>query len=181
MGDVLRKHHEITPATPSSLDIEKLVESMLSTVTSTLSNPVCFTFTPFDVRSEKVRTQEMGIGNWVADILLHAYAEMLEETSSKSRSKGEDKEGVTDGNVKQDGKVEVKGTDASGRADAVIICGGTLRGDSVYPPGKSVATLFDSACKVWLTTYISPDAGKITLGDILEIMPFDDPVVCLEV
>lgn len=24
-------------------------------------------------------------------------------------------------------------------------------------------------------------SGKITLGDLLEIMPFDDPVVCLEV
>ncbi|KAJ9115326.1 hypothetical protein QFC24_007035 [Naganishia onofrii] len=151
------KHHEITPATPSSPDIEKLVKSLLSTVTSTLSNPVCFTFTPFDVRSEKVRTQEMAIGNWVADILLHAYAEMLEETSLKSRGKGEDTKDVTGENAKEDGKGGDRGTNADGRADAVIICGGTLRGDSVYPP------------------------GKITLGDILEIMPFDDPVVCLEI
>ena len=80
----------------------------------------------------------MAIGNWVADILLHAYAEMLEETS------------------KMDEEDHVA-RDFDGRADAVIICGGTLRGDSMYPP------------------------GKITLGDILEIMPFDDPVVCLEV
>ena len=42
-------------------------------------------------------------------------------------------------------------------ADACIICGGTLRGDSQYGP------------------------GKIGLGDILEIFPFDDAVVCLEV
>ncbi|KAJ9106431.1 hypothetical protein QFC21_001577 [Naganishia friedmannii] len=139
------KHHEITPATPSSPDIENLVKSLLSTVTSTLSNPVCFTFTPFDVRSEKVRTQEMAIGNWVADILLHAYAEMLEETASKSRGNGEDKKDTTDEDVTKGGKGEDKGRDADGRAHAVIIC------------------------------------GKITLGDILEIMPFDDPVVCLEI
>lgn len=115
-----------------------MTESLLSTVNSTLANPVCYTLTPFDVRSEKVRTEEMAIGNWVADILLHAYAEMLEETS------------------KMDEEDHVA-RDFDGRADAVIICGGTLRGDSMYPP------------------------GKITLGDILEIMPFDDPVVCLEV
>ncbi|KAG7092166.1 hypothetical protein E1B28_008535 [Marasmius oreades] len=44
-----------------------------------------------------------------------------------------------------------------GGADAVFICAGTLRGDSEYGP------------------------GSITLGDILEILPFDDPVVVLEV
>lgn len=132
------KHHEITPATPTSAEIENLTESLLSTVNSTLANPVCYTLTPFDVRSEKVRTEEMAIGNWVADILLHAYAEMLEETSKMDE----------EDHVAQN---------FDGRADAVIICGGTLRGDSMYPP------------------------GKITLGDILEIMPFDDPVVCLEV
>jgi hypothetical protein len=29
--------------------------------------------------------------------------------------------------------------------------------------------------------HVHRPSGKITLGDILEIMPFDDPVVCLEV
>lgn len=78
----------------------------------------------------------MAIGNWVADILLHAYAEMLEETSLMSRGKGEDTKDVTGENAKEDGKGGDRGTNADGRADAVIICGGTLRGDSVYPPGK---------------------------------------------
>ncbi|KAF8556890.1 Metallo-dependent phosphatase [Imleria badia] len=41
-------------------------------------------------------------------------------------------------------------------SDGVLICAGTLRGDSVYP------------------------AGEITLGNILEILPFDDPTVVLE-
>ncbi|KAF9452854.1 Metallo-dependent phosphatase [Macrolepiota fuliginosa MF-IS2] len=44
----------------------------------------------------------------------------------------------------------------SGGSDGVFICAGTLRGDSMYGP------------------------GIITVGDILEILPFDDPVVVLE-
>ncbi|KIY67658.1 Metallo-dependent phosphatase, partial [Cylindrobasidium torrendii FP15055 ss-10] len=43
-----------------------------------------------------------------------------------------------------------------GGSDAVFICAGTLRGDSMYGP------------------------GHITLGDILEILPFEDPIVVLE-
>ncbi|KAG9318101.1 Metallo-dependent phosphatase-like protein [Chiua virens] len=41
-------------------------------------------------------------------------------------------------------------------SDGVLICAGTLRGDSQYP------------------------AGEITRGNIMEILPFDDPVVVLE-
>ncbi|KAJ7286039.1 Metallo-dependent phosphatase-like protein [Mycena rebaudengoi] len=43
-----------------------------------------------------------------------------------------------------------------GGADGVFICAGTLRGDSVYGP------------------------GQITLGDILEILPFEDPIIVIE-
>ncbi|PIL23766.1 hypothetical protein GSI_13516 [Ganoderma sinense ZZ0214-1] len=43
-----------------------------------------------------------------------------------------------------------------GGSDGVFICAGTLRGDSIYGP------------------------GSITLGDILEMLPFEDPVVVLE-
>ncbi|KAL1746984.1 Metallo-dependent phosphatase-like protein [Schizophyllum fasciatum] len=43
-----------------------------------------------------------------------------------------------------------------GGADLVLLCGGTLRGDSQYGP------------------------GVITLGDILEILPFEDPIIVLE-
>lgn len=43
-----------------------------------------------------------------------------------------------------------------GGCDAVFICSGTLRGDMVYGP------------------------GVITLGEILEILPFEDPIVVLE-
>lgn len=106
------KHHEITPETPSSQPIEHLMASLLSSVNSTLSKPVAFTLTAFDVRSEMVRTGESAVGNWVADILLHGYSESGER-------KG----------VKEDGSREPS-------ADAVLICGGTLRGDSQYGPGE---------------------------------------------
>ncbi|KAF7338627.1 25S rRNA adenine-N(1) methyltransferase [Mycena venus] len=43
-----------------------------------------------------------------------------------------------------------------GGADGVFVCAGTFRGDSIYGP------------------------GQITLGDILEILPFEDPIVVLE-
>lgn len=33
--------------------------------------------TPFDARSEVVRTRESALGNWTADVLLHAYDESL--------------------------------------------------------------------------------------------------------
>ena len=46
---------------------------------------------------------------------------------------------------------------SSGYSDGVFICGGTIRGDSTYGP------------------------GVITLGDILEILPFEDPIIVLEV
>ncbi|KAG8775204.1 hypothetical protein FRC20_003365, partial [Serendipita sp. 405] len=45
---------------------------------------------------------------------------------------------------------------AQGGADAVFICGGTLRGDSTYGP------------------------GDFTVGNIMEILPFQDPIVVLQ-
>lgn len=133
------KHHYILPSSPSNKDVEELLKSLLSSVSSTLSRPVCWSLTPFDARSEIVRTQETGLGNWVADVLIHAYAESLLE---KGPDKGEsDGQGVLDVPKKSDGKRNFTGV------DAVIICGGTLRGDSQYGP------------------------GKITLGDILGVSP----------
>ncbi len=121
------KHHYVLPSSPSSPSFERLLSSLLSSVSSTLSKPVCFTLRPLDARSEVVRTRETGLGNWVADVLMHAYAESLMEGG---------KNGRTD-LVEKDGKDELeRNRDAKGRADAVIICGGTLRGDSQYGPGR---------------------------------------------
>ncbi|KAF7311636.1 25S rRNA adenine-N(1) methyltransferase [Mycena kentingensis (nom. inval.)] len=43
-----------------------------------------------------------------------------------------------------------------GGSDAVFVCAGTFRGDSMYGP------------------------GAITIGDILEILPFEDPIIVIE-
>ena len=69
-----------------------------------------------------MRTRETGLGNWVADVLVHAYAESLLE-----KGKGE-----TNGQAK--GETKESKRSFSG-VDAVIICGGTIRGDSQYGPG----------------------------------------------
>lgn len=123
--------------------MSSLLDTLLSSVSSTLGKPVCFSLTPFDARSEVVRTRETGLGNWVADVLMHAYAESLFE-----KQDGEVKDPKEGGGVKEGaeaGKVVAKGSKREGEigkterqagADAVIICGGTLRGDSQYGPGK---------------------------------------------
>ncbi|KGB76109.2 hypothetical protein CNBG_1947 [Cryptococcus deuterogattii R265] len=129
------KHLYVLPSSPSSPPFEGLVKSLLSSVSEALTKPACFTLTPFDARSEVVRTQESGLGNWIADVLMHAYAESIVQAKGKEGGFEEQDEGD---------------------ADAAILCGGTLRGDSQYGP------------------------GKISLGDILEILPFEDPVVCIE-
>ena len=38
--------------------------------------PICYTLTPWDVRSEVVRTRETAFGNLVADALFGGYAEV---------------------------------------------------------------------------------------------------------
>jgi 5'-nucleotidase len=58
-------------------------------------------------------------------------------------------------------------------SDGVIISAGTLRGDSVYPPGKRLPLV----ARLTPTEVVE---GEITLGDILEILPFEDPTVVLE-
>lgn len=113
------KHHYVIPASPSSTELDKLVKNLLESVTKTLGQSVCYTITPFDARSEVVRTRESALGNWAADVLLHAYDESLVEKNTRIQFEKDDKEGTT----------------FTEGADAVIICGGTLRGDSQYGPG----------------------------------------------
>jgi hypothetical protein len=129
------KHHYILPSNPPSPMMDDMLSELLSSVEGTLQKPVCFTLTPFDARSEVVRTKETGLGNWVADVLMHAYAESLIEGGGKDFFEKDKK----DGEDKKDGKADQKREkirEGKGGADAVIICGGTLRGDSQYGPGK---------------------------------------------
>ncbi|KAI0747874.1 Metallo-dependent phosphatase [Daedaleopsis nitida] len=119
------KHHETKPGSKKSERVAKLLESLLSSVSSALKAPVCKSAVELDLRSSLIRVQETAAANWFADVLRHAYDDAL---------------------CLQTG----------GGADGVFICAGTLRGDSVYGP------------------------GLVTLGDILEILPFEDPIVVLE-
>ncbi|EIW60617.1 Metallo-dependent phosphatase [Trametes versicolor FP-101664 SS1] len=119
------KHHETKPGSKKSERVAKLLEDLLSSVSSALKAPVCKTDVELDVRSSIIRVQETVAANWFADVLRHAYDDAL---------------------CLQTG----------GGSDGVFICAGTLRGDSIYGP------------------------GVVTLGDILEILPFEDPIVVLE-
>ena len=59
---------------------------------------------------------------------MHAYAESLVEGG---------KDGQNKDYVEKEGKDELeRRRNSKGGADMVIICGGTLRGDSQYGPGK---------------------------------------------
>ncbi|CAL1704058.1 unnamed protein product [Somion occarium] len=118
-------HHTTKPGSKSNEQLAKLIEKLLGSVSSALKAPVCKSTVELDCRSAVVRIQESAAGNWFADVLRHAYDDML-------------------------------CLQGCGGSDGVFICGGTLRGDSVYGP------------------------GFITLGDILEILPFEDPIVVLE-
>jgi 5'-nucleotidase len=60
-----------------------------------------------------------------------------------------------------------------GGADGVLICGGTLRGDSVYGPGTSLSPKPKAMGSL-------EASGEVTLGDIMEILPFEDPIVVIE-
>jgi 5'-nucleotidase len=63
----------------------------------------------------------------------------------------------------------------NGGIDAVFMCAGTFRGDSVYGPGSHVSRL------AHVSELVTILAGEITLGDILQILPWEDPFVLLEV
>ncbi|KAG8763597.1 hypothetical protein FRC11_000856 [Ceratobasidium sp. 423] len=119
--------HSVRPSQPPSPALTSIIKKQLDSVSSSLSEPICHSLTEWNAKSDIVRIDELNgpqsaLGDWMADVLRHAYDDAL----------------------------CVKG---AGPADGVLICGGTLRGDSVYGP------------------------GDITLGDLLEILPFEDPIV----
>ncbi|KAH9946326.1 Metallo-dependent phosphatase [Epithele typhae] len=119
------KYHTTKPNSTKSDRVVRLLEDLLSSVSSAMKKPVGNTEVELDLRSSLIRVQETAGANWFADVLRHSYDDAL---------------------VAQTGE----------GSDGVFICAGTLRGDSVYGP------------------------GPITLGDILEILPFEDPLVVQE-
>jgi 2',3'-cyclic-nucleotide 2'-phosphodiesterase (5'-nucleotidase family) len=54
-----------------------------------------------------------------------------------------------------------------------------LRGDSVYGPGMKYLFEFSNRHATW--TQMLQSIGYLTLGDVLEILPFEDPLVVLEI
>lgn len=146
------RHHYVLPSLPSSKSMHDLVQSLLSSVSSTLQKPVCFSLTPFDARSEVVRTRETGLGNWVADVLMHAYAESLFEKQDSAVKPPKEGGGVKAGAkeaAKRSGEDEGSGLGSG--ADAVIICGGTLRGDSQYGPGRiTLGDILGTVSPTWV-------------------------------
>jgi 5'-nucleotidase len=170
-------HHATRPDGKASEELKALLKDVLGSVSSSLGAPVCKTAVRLDVRSQYIRTEESAAANWFADIVKHAYDGALcvdgREGTGEHGAKifaGHGVKAVEGGAGQIKGTKNVKsadlqptagnnqGKDKAGKTvDIVFICAGMLRGDSVYGP------------------------GDITLGDILEILPFEDPLVVLEV
>lgn len=108
-----------------------MLDNLMDHVSKSVGQPVAYTLTPWDARASNVRMEESPLGDFVSDILLISIETMLrmQKKSNKTMGAGE--------------RV----------ADCCLICGGSLRSDSVFGP------------------------GEITLSNILEIMPFEDPIV----
>ncbi|PWN53887.1 Metallo-dependent phosphatase [Violaceomyces palustris] len=131
------KRHRASPSDPADPALKEKLDEILAKISQSTGQAVAHTLTAWDVRSEKVRTDESAIGNFIADVLMYSYDEVLRERDSR-------------------GELENPRPPGTREVDCCITCGGSLRGDSVYGP------------------------GKIALSDVLEIMPFEDAVVCKE-
>ncbi|SNX83415.1 related to 5`-nucleotidase precursor [Melanopsichium pennsylvanicum] len=131
------KRYRTATNDPSSPQLKSLLDNLLAKISKSTSQSVAYTLTPWDVRSEKVRTDESAFGNFVADVLMNSYEEVLRERDNR-------------GELSETRPLNAR------EVDCCIICGGSLRGDQVYGP------------------------GKIALSDVLEILPFEDAVVCKE-
>ncbi|KAJ6606568.1 Metallo-dependent phosphatase-like protein [Mycena vulgaris] len=121
------KRHSTKAGSKSSEKLTEILKTVLSSVSSTLKAPVCNTTVAIDVRSQFIRTEEV-------PLLANWFADVLRHA--------------------YDDTLAMKGC---GGSHGVLICAGTLRGDSVYGP------------------------GQMTLGDILEILPFTDPIVVISI
>ncbi|GAK63314.1 metallo-dependent phosphatase [Moesziomyces antarcticus] len=131
------KRYRTQASDPSLPAVKTLLDDLLAKISKSTGQSVAYTLTPWDVRSEKVRTDESAFGNFVADVLMNSYEEVLRERDNR-------------------GELSERRPPSAREVDCCIICGGSLRGDQVYGP------------------------GKIALSDVLEILPFEDAVVCKE-
>jgi len=129
------KHHQPTPDAPTQPELKVKLDELMSHISKSTGQPVAITLNEWDASSKSLRTDESALGDFVADILLVSMEHSLRS--------------CTDGN-------EVTVSRGHRVADCCLICGGSLRSDSIFGP------------------------GEITLGNLLELMPFEDPVVVKE-
>jgi len=106
------KRHQITPNLRSCLNLRKVLDNILESVSASLKAPLCKLAAQLDLRSHLIRTQESAGADWFADILRHTYDDAL----------------------------CMKGI--QGGVDGVFISAGMLRGDSVYGPGMIYLFVF---------------------------------------
>lgn len=131
------RRHSTAPSDPALPALTEMLDGLLTRIQQSTSQAVAYTLAPWDVRAPSVRTAESPIADLIADILLVSLEEAMHRLFPARAQR-----------VTERGERVV---------DACLICGGSLRGDTVY------------------------GSGNITLGHLLEIMPFEDPVVLKEV
>ncbi|EST07465.1 Phosphoesterase domain protein [Kalmanozyma brasiliensis GHG001] len=131
------QRYRTSPSDPTSPHLKSMLDDLLAKISQSTSQSVAYTLTPWDCRSEKVRTDESAFGNFVADVLMNSYEEVLRERDNR-------------------GELSERRPPNVREVDCALICGGSLRGDQMYGP------------------------GKVALSDVLEILPFEDAVVCKE-
>lgn len=125
---------EVTRIQPDPVEDSRLpglgkeIDEILAKISKATDQPVATSLTPWDCRSEKLRSEETAIGDFISDICLRAYDENL---SQKFPQSDPDRRQV----------------------DVALLCGGAIRSDTLFPPGKR------------------------SIGDILEILPFDGECV----
>ena len=111
------------PGSKSSERMAKLLEGLLQSVSKSLKAPVCKTEVELDCRSAGVRLQEVNLSC--------PCALPGELTSCPQSASGNWFADVL--RHAYDDALCLKGYNGT---DGVFICGGTIRGDSVYGPGR---------------------------------------------
>lgn len=114
--------HKTKPNDQTLPELKAHIDELMKRVDQATGQPVAFAMTSLDCRMDKVRTDEAGVGNFIADILLHSYDEALRQRDQR-------------------GEFEERRADDAREVDLAFICGGSLRGDEEFGPG--IITLRD--------------------------------------
>ncbi|MCO5566137.1 hypothetical protein L7F22_019813 [Adiantum nelumboides] len=116
------RRHKTKPNDQTLPELKAHIDELMNRVDQATGQPVAFAMTSLDCRMDKVRTDEAGVGNFIADILLHSYDDALRQRDQR-------------------GEFEERRADDAREVDLAFICGGSLRGDEEFGPG--IITLRD--------------------------------------